>query len=225
MTDSVGKPATTDTVDDGNNNRTISYRDVVSRAEHLSHGDNQFHKYCDQYSENAVTGHGGIYDTAKQWQDQARNKGWLNTKKQAPAGVPVFFNTSNPDRHVAISAGNGMIWSTDGNGQRIGKVPQGNFGGYAGWTSAVGGRHGYPVQFINYDKSSAPPIKRGIVSMGNPSSTPSPKAQTAPTAPTAPITSSMSDDMSSGPVGTDLTQLNPTRAVQSSSGSSSMIVR
>jgi hypothetical protein len=223
MTTGVGKPTTTDTVDDGNDDNTINANQVLSRAQHLAHGDNQFSEYCDQYVENAITGHGGIYDTAKQWQDQARSKGWLNSTKQAPAGVPVFFNTSNPDRHVAISAGNGMIWSTDAQGTRIGKVPQSRFGGYAGWTSAVGGRHGYPMQFVNYNKgASTAPIKASPkISAATPLPTPSPSAQAI----AKPSFSAMMDATPSGPMGTDLTQLNPTRAVQSSSGASPMILR
>lgn len=42
-----------------------------------------------------------------------------NTDPSPPVGVPVFFSTSNPAGHVALSAGDGYVWSTD-----IG--PQGN---------------------------------------------------------------------------------------------------
>jgi hypothetical protein len=214
-----------DTVDDdNNNNRTINAGDVLRRAEHLSHGGNQFSKYCAQYAENAVTGGAGLYNRALDWQNEARKLDALNTTKQAPAGVPVFFNTSNPAKHVAISAGNGMIWSTDGAGNRIAKVPQSRFGGYAGWTSMVGGRG--ERQYINYSKDGLKALGSAVASgTSSRMPKPSPSAQAAPKKAPRAALNAMAADMSSGPVGTDLTQLNPTRAVQSSSGSSSMVVR
>ena len=54
--------------------------------------------------------------------------GWANAKKRhktsnaasIPAGVPVWWNTKTTNDHVAISAGNGMCYSTD--------VPRGKVG-------------------------------------------------------------------------------------------------
>jgi hypothetical protein len=144
--------------------KTISAGQVVANAQGLAHGDNQFDGYCAAYSQEAILGRSGLYDDAAQWQEVSRQKGWLNTTKQAPAGVPVFFNTSNPAKHVAISAGNGYVYSTGING-KIKKVKQSYFGNsYAGWTSGIGGRRGVSAKFIDYKDTGS---KGAIISQAN----------------------------------------------------------
>jgi hypothetical protein len=120
-----------------------------------------------------------------------------------------------------------MIWSTDGSGNRIAKVPQGNFGGYAGWTSMVGGRG--ERKYINYDKS-------GLADIGTPTSTtstrkPSSTTPEVPHAARAALASEMSDSMSdstpSGPLAGDISVLNPNKSAQFGSLNTSgpMVVR
>jgi hypothetical protein len=36
-----------------------------------------------------------------------------HTKLAAPANVPVFYKGTNAAGHIALSAGHGMVWSTD----------------------------------------------------------------------------------------------------------------
>lgn len=38
---------------------------------------------------------------------------YTHTVTSPPANVPIFFKGSGPDGHIAVSAGNGMCWSTD----------------------------------------------------------------------------------------------------------------
>lgn len=138
------------------NNRTINSADVLARTKNLAKGNEQYDEMCAQFTQLAVLGRDAMYADAKQWQDISRQRGALNTTKQAPAGVPVFFNTSNPHKHVAVSAGGGYVYST-GIGGKIKKVPQSYFGNtYAGWTSAIGGRNGAKLQYINYKKTGTP---------------------------------------------------------------------
>jgi hypothetical protein len=134
-------------------NKAINAVDVLGRVQGLQQGNNQFDGYCDQFAESAVAGRIGIYGDAKEYQDWARKQKALNTTTYAPAGVPVFFNTSNPHKHVAVSAGSGYVYST-GIGGKIKKVKQDYFGGYAGWTSAIKGK-GNSVDYIDYKSTGA----------------------------------------------------------------------
>ena len=55
-----------------------------------------------------------------------------------PIGAQVFWLSSNPARHIAIYAGQGMVISTGVNGGRVGLVPWDYFAGYGpylGWAS------------------------------------------------------------------------------------------
>lgn len=55
-----------------------------------------------------------------------------------PIGAHLFWHSSNPARHIAIYAGQGMVISTGVNGGRVGLVPWDYFAGYGpylGWAT------------------------------------------------------------------------------------------
>lgn len=48
------------------------------------------------------------------WIEAGGSKGVnTHTKLAAPANVPVYYKGSNPAGHIALSAGHGMVWSSD----------------------------------------------------------------------------------------------------------------
>jgi hypothetical protein len=175
----------------------IPYKTILQQANpdlptfkvHDDHVDYAGH--CDRYSEFSVLGHGGVYDTAKDWQNYARQQKHLYTTAP-PAGVPVFYNTSNPARHVTISAGGGYVWTTGNSGERIKKVRYDQvYGGapYAGWSDVVQGSKGAKEPtYIQYDTKtvgSAPKIDVPPGSAGSSADTTKPPAPVVTPTPTA----------------------------------------
>lgn len=108
---------------------------------------------CQMFSRMALGAPGGlIFDTAK--------KAFLQIPhadrhpvggKHPPAGVPVYFRLPNPFWHAAISAGKGLIWSTDITRRgRIDKVSIGYLerrwgADYLGWTESINRRRVWPA--------------------------------------------------------------------------------
>lgn len=137
--------------------RNISWKSVVANAAHWN-GLPHNHEMCDQYAEESVLGHGGVYNDATQYRNWAAKNNAIKTTAP-PAGVPVFYagNASSGHGHVAISAGGGYVYSTDAQGNRVGKVRYDKLWGgtgsgqYLGWTSAIQGTRGGATEYINYD--------------------------------------------------------------------------
>lgn len=86
----------------------------------------------------AVT-HGRMPTAISQWQRAVANGYGHPGDRTPPIGAQVFWNTSNPARHIAIYAGGGMIISTSAfNGNAVGFVPwktMDSWGAYLGWAS------------------------------------------------------------------------------------------
>lgn len=134
---------------------------AVNRGK-LQVGSDEFTEHCDKYVENSILGHTGVYDSAKQYYNWAKNRNWVKTTVP-PAGVAVFYagNADNGYGHVALSAGNGYVYSTDVNGNNTGQVRYDKLWGgtgsgeYLGWTSAIKTkRNGGDVAYVDYDPSS-----------------------------------------------------------------------
>ena len=73
----------------------------------------------------------GAFPTATATYTYAKNKGYLRTTGTPPKGASVFYNTS-ADGHIALSTGDGNVWSTSV-GAGIGKVRYTYFQNYRGW--------------------------------------------------------------------------------------------
>ena len=190
------KPTTTPV-----NNRTLSAADALARAGQLSHGDYQYDGWCSSFVQDAVLGdkHGAL-GHADVWYNRAKSQGAVNTTVAPPAGTAVFYDSSNVHDHVALSAGNGYVWSTGING-RIQRVPMDNlYGGGAGSTPNRGWTSRFGNQYVDYKNAKTGQATSGtsrIVSSGTsatdsssvkgssstPTSTPSPSAVASPTPP------------------------------------------
>lgn len=133
---------------------------AVSRAAQFL-GEAHKSTYCDQYVEESILGHGGVYDDAKQFYNNAASKNWIKTSAP-PAGVPVFYagNAEKGHGHVAVSAGGGYVYSTDAQGNRVGKVKYNELWGgtgsgkYLGWTGNIQTSKDGNWSHINYDPKS-----------------------------------------------------------------------
>ena len=79
--------------------------------------------------------------TAKAQYRLMKSKGLIHTDKAPPAGALVFFNSSDPAGHVAISAGEGKAFSNDYvRSGCIDLTPMAQIGGggrYLGWSAPV----------------------------------------------------------------------------------------
>ena len=70
--------------------------------------------------------------------------------KHPPAGVPVYFRLPTPFGHAALSAGKGLVWSTDI--LRAGQVDKVSIAylerrwnaTYLGWAESINGRRVWP---------------------------------------------------------------------------------
>jgi hypothetical protein len=149
---------------------------AVSFAEqHGGHYD--YNGYCDQFTENALTGRGGIYGSAKDYYNSSVKHNAVNTTKLPPAGAAVFYQGSPDNGHVAVSAGGGYVWST-GVGGKVEKVPYDKLWGgtgsgkYLGWTSRIGGK------YVKVDRSNLKPLGSPIAAAG-----PIPKPSAGPAVP------------------------------------------
>jgi hypothetical protein len=141
----------------------IPWTDVVSRADPTSDkfkvNDTRkdYWGHCGRYGEFSVLNHGGVYDGAVNWKDYAKEQNRLHSGS-APAGTAVFYDTDSPYEHVTISAGNGYVWTTGGQGQPIRKVKANEVYGGAkpfGWTDVVQGSKGGDPTYIQYDTTTA----------------------------------------------------------------------
>jgi hypothetical protein len=71
--------------------------------------------------------------------------------KHPPAGVPVYFRLHTPFWHAALSAGKGLIWSTDilrrGHVDKvtIGYLERRWHADYLGWAESINGRRVWPA--------------------------------------------------------------------------------
>jgi hypothetical protein len=91
-------------------------------------GATNYEGRCEAAVENAF-GRSYVYTTAKaNWDARDHNYPY----SAAPRGTLVFYNTSTAG-HVAISLGNGQIFSTSASGGRIGISPIGYFQNPYGW--------------------------------------------------------------------------------------------
>lgn len=189
---------------------------TVARAAHYL-GQPHNHEECQAYAEESLLGHGGVYDSAKQYYNWASGKNWIKTSAP-PAGVPVFYagNAKNGYGHVAISAGGGYVYSTDADGNKVGKVRYDKLWGgtgsgqYLGWTGAVQKtRGGAPVK-INYDINTVGDAPEVSVPKPDPSPGPEPttKVDTGKTKVDTGRTSITYDDYEE-PTGVTLTSLQP----------------
>ena len=122
-------------------------------------GTNHRSKMCAQFSqEGLLNGKSGNYDNAKQWYEDASKRKWVKTSAP-PAGVPVFYsgNADTKLGHVAISAGGGYVYSTDAQGDKVGKVRYDKLWGgtgsgqYLGWSSMVRTDRKNHYAKVNYD--------------------------------------------------------------------------
>jgi len=134
---------------------------AVDRAK-LQVGSDEFSRYCQKYVENSILDHGGVYDSASDYLNWAKDRNAVKMTAP-PAGVPVFYagSANNDYGHVAISAGDGYIYSTDAQGHNTGKVKYDELWGgtgsgkYLGWTSVIrNNRDGGDVSYIDYDSNS-----------------------------------------------------------------------
>jgi hypothetical protein len=125
-------------------------------------GTNHDSTMCAQFvQEDLLNGRSGNYDDAKQWYNDASKKKWVRTSAP-PAGVPVFYAGGKTGHgHVAISAGNGYVYSTDAQGNKVGKVRYDQVWGgkgsgqFLGWSSMVRTDRKGGYARVNFDKSSA----------------------------------------------------------------------
>lgn len=107
---------------------------------------------CQMFARTALGAPGGeIFDTARKALGQIPPADLHPVGgKHPPAGVPAYFRTHTPFWHVAISAGKGLIWSTDILRRgRIDKVSipylEDRWGAtYIHWTESINGRRVWP---------------------------------------------------------------------------------
>jgi len=164
-------------------------------------GNTNRSNWCAQWvQESLLGGKSGNYDNATQWYNESAKKNWLKTTAP-PAGVPVFYagNATTGDGHVAISAGNGFVYTTDatGTGTATGKVRYDKLWGgtgsgkYLGWTGNVRTNRDGGYAHVNYNPKTGDQTssaenyttpKTGVNS-GKVKVTPSPKPGAAPKAP------------------------------------------
>jgi len=145
------------------NNDGLDWKTITARAAHAN-GQSHDHGLCQTFGESSILGHTGVYNTAKEYNDWAKKQGssHYNTDTPPPAGVPVFYagNADTQQGHVAVSAGGGYVYSTDANGDRVGKVRYDQLWGgkgsgkYLGWSDAIQGKRGGSAQYIKYDTST-----------------------------------------------------------------------
>jgi hypothetical protein len=78
-------------------------------------------QYCQQALEEAYGRNVPNYKSAKAAYE-AQNKAGNVQIGVPPAGAAVYYQGNAANGHVALSAGNGYVWSTDANGDKVGKV-------------------------------------------------------------------------------------------------------
>ena len=105
------------------NPRTVDQAIAWAKAQAKNPTEN-WHDYCLWFvSEAYGYGYAG-YNTAYDQYTALKNEGKITTGdvSSAPAGALMFFKGSNPDGHVALSLGNGMV-ATNDSGSSIEIVP------------------------------------------------------------------------------------------------------
>lgn len=170
-----------------NSNSGVDPNDAVKAAQKWL-GTTHRTGMCAQFvQESILGGKSGNYDDAKEFYNWAKDKKWLKTSAP-PAGVPVFYK-GREFGHTAISAGNGYVYTTDAQGNKVGKVPYDKVWGgtgsgeYLGWTGNIRTDRKGGFTHINYDPLSDYASPGGTVTSVNSAKvkvTPTPKAGVAP---------------------------------------------
>jgi hypothetical protein len=134
-------------------------------------GTNRRSEMCAQFSqEGLLNGKSGNYDDAREWYNDAAKRNWVKTGAP-PAGVPVFYagNAEKKHGHVAISAGGGYVYSTDAQGNKVGKVKYNELWGgtgsgqYLGWSSMVRTDRKNHYAKVNFDPKTVGNAPKVIV--------------------------------------------------------------
>lgn len=145
----------------------LNASDAVARAAQYA-GQDYKSGMCQQFAEESILGHGGVYNSATDYYNWANKNKSVKTSAP-PAGVPVFYagSSNNKYGHVAVSAGGGYVYSTDVGG-KVAKVPYNKLWGgtgsgqYLGWTGAIQSTKGGKASRIGYDPATvgkAPTVK------------------------------------------------------------------
>lgn len=71
-----------------------------------------WYRRCQEFVRTAL-GLGPGAGSASEAYAQNKARGTIHLDRNPPPNVPVFWDTGNPDGHVALSAGGGQVWSND----------------------------------------------------------------------------------------------------------------
>jgi len=159
----------------------LDWKASVARAAHWN-GLPHDSEMCDAYTQESILGHSGVYGSAKEHYNTVLKRGTVYTSAP-PAGVSVFYKGSEFG-HAAVSAGGGYVYSTDINGNRIGKVPYNKVWGghgagqFLGWSPDIQTRKGGGWTHVNYDRSTVGKAPR--VAVATASGAPAPTPNTTP---------------------------------------------
>jgi hypothetical protein len=98
-----------------------------------------YHNQCLRFVDDAYDVSHSRMGTAVSQYYRALDAGYAHPgNRNPPVGAQVFWQTSNPARHIAIYAGGGMVISTDAANGAIGFVPMSTldrWGPYLGWAT------------------------------------------------------------------------------------------
>lgn len=121
-----------------------------AREEHL-HGDAVWRNWCQRFVRVALGADVGAPTARTAWLHLPPEDRHGVGGKHPPAGVPVYFRLNNLSWHAALSAGKGVIWSTDilraGHVDKV-TIPylERRWGAvYLGWAESVNGRRVWPA--------------------------------------------------------------------------------
>jgi hypothetical protein len=95
-------------------------------------GHTDWNNQCELFVERAY-GTSGRFPTAKDDYYWQKNNGFLHTTGTAPAGALVFFKSTTPAQHVALSIGDGLAIST---GPKVYILKISDRKDYLGWSVA-----------------------------------------------------------------------------------------
>ena len=98
-----------------------------------------YHNMCLRFVDDAYSvSHGRTGSAIGQW-TRAVSAGYGHRgDRNPPIGAQVFWQTSNPARHIALYAGGGMVISSDADSGAVGFVPMSQidrWGPYLGWAT------------------------------------------------------------------------------------------
>jgi hypothetical protein len=136
-------------------------------------------RYCEKAVEDAYGREIPNYASAKDAYEAQQKAGNVQIGVP-PAGAAVYYQGNANYGHVALSAGNGYVWSTDANGDKVGKVRYDQL-----WGGTGSGKYlGYTTFGM---KSIVPSNTDGSPTAATPKSAASP-VETPISAPAAPAT-------------------------------------